>query len=158
MLGSRVFSSARERVSTVRFPFSISRTNRRESSSIESQASLPNPGRQEWSVSSQLRSQLGQLATGLRRRPLTLCEGPTADNGPGSGLASADGPGLDGSREPLKEPLQRLSGRATGPAAFGAIPRRLPDNRSLSNGTESRREFFGPVGVGGVPRPRRPER
>jgi hypothetical protein len=48
---------------------------------------------------------LGQLATGLRRRPLTLCDRPTADARPGLGLADADGPGLAGFGEPLKEPL-----------------------------------------------------
>jgi len=45
---------------------------------------------------------------------LTLCEGPTADARPKSGWTSANGPGLDGSREPLKKPLQRLPACATG--------------------------------------------
>ena len=59
-------------------------------------------------------SHLGQLSTGLRRRPLTLGERSDGRQWPGSGLASADGPCLDGCGEPFEEPLQRLPGRATG--------------------------------------------
>src|SRR5208337_4210363 len=59
------------------------------------------------------RSQLGQLATGLRRRPLTLGDGPASRHCPESGRIAGTGSGLDASREPLKKPLQRLSTRAT---------------------------------------------
>ena len=58
--------------------------------------------------------QLGQLATGLRRLALALGHGPTADGR--TGLVSADGPDPDGLGEAFKEPLQRLSGRASGSA------------------------------------------
>ena len=68
------------------------------------------------------------------RRPTT---------GPGSGLASADGPGLDGSRETLKEPLQCLSGRATGPPAL----ERFQDDSPASRGcpTEESRDVSFPA-------------
>jgi hypothetical protein len=58
--------------------------------------------------------QLGQLATGLRCLALALGHGPTADGE--AGLASADGPDLDGLGEPLEEALQSLSGRTAGSA------------------------------------------
>ena len=68
---------------------------------------------------------MGQAPSSASLRPasadcaLTFGKGPTADERPG--LASANGPGLDGFGEPFKEPLQRLSGRATGSADLDGL-------------------------------------
>ena len=66
-------------------------------------------------TASGLRPQLSQLATGLRRRPLALGKGPTADDWPGIGLASAMAPAWTGAESRSKNRCNASRTCATGP-------------------------------------------
>ena len=149
---------ADQRVSTVRFPFSISRTNRRESSSIESQASLPEPRPTRI---------VGFFTATPPARP--ACDRPPPT--PVDVVRGSDGRrpaqvGMDFRQRPrpgwepraAQKTVATPPGLCNGSPRSGWILRQLPGNQPLPNGSESRCEFSGHVGVGEVHRPLGPER
>src|SRR5262245_49182747 len=80
------------------------------SDGTDSRRNGPSAARLLIATASGSRPQFGQLATGLRRRLLTLHQGPKSTDGP------RGDPDLDGLGEPLEETLECLLAGATSPS------------------------------------------